>query len=72
MRALQTLHLREQARKLVGQESSGRAKVLGHRSDYDLGYLALSRLGGLDTGPACMPGVLSHSSSEFGADYDLN
>ena len=42
---MQTLHLREQARHLVGQESSGKTKALGQGSDYDLGYVAQSRLG---------------------------
>ena len=61
---------------LVGSES-WTAGALGQRSNYDLAYLALARLGmpevwDLDTGPACMPGVLNHSDSELGADYDLN
>ena len=54
---MQMLYLREHARNLVGQESSGKAQALRQGSDYDLGYLALGRLGHLDTGPACMPGV---------------
>ena len=54
---MQTLHLREHARNLIGQESSGKAKALRQGSDYDLGYQALGRLGHLDTGTACMPGV---------------